>query len=290
MTAYVDRERGEVVEERVFGGSALNVLYEDRRVRWLTDHVLTRRSTNRLYGLWQRSPRSKQRIPEFVAKLGIDATEAELPLSAYPNLDAFFTRRLREGVRPVDPDPARLVSPCDARVLAYAAIDGEALPVKGSRVTVAQLVGDAEVAAPLAGGAVLVARLAPADYHWFHFPADGVASDTREIDGRLHSVHPIALGAGARSFENYRTVSTLDTERFGRLVLVEVGALLVGTIEQHYAPGSVTRGAAKGLFRFGGSTVVLLAEPGALTWDADLLANTGNGFETLVRMGTGIAT
>src|SRR5262249_23031056 len=151
------------------------------------------------------------------------------------------------------------------------------LPVKGAGVPLEDLVLDRVLAARYAGGSAAVLRLAPADYHRFHFPDAGRAGPTREIPGPLDSVHPIALESGAPSFLNKRTVSELESEGFGRLLLVEVGALCVGTIVQTYAPGPVARGAEKGYFRFGGSTVVLVAERDALSFDEDLVRTTGEG-------------
>jgi phosphatidylserine decarboxylase len=288
-TRVRDRATGEIFEERVFGGRALELLYGPRG-RGLTDHVLTGQLAHQLYGWWQRRPTSRRRIPEFVSSLGIDASEAERPLEAYASLDDFFTRRLRAGVRTIDPDPDHLVSPADARVLAVPALAGTRLQVKGCQVTLDQLLCSSAEAARYAGGAALVARLAPADYHRFHFPDDGVASAATYVPGRLHSVHPIALAAGAPSLMNRRMLSVLESARFGRLMMVEVGALCVGTIEQTYRPGRVRRGDEKGLFRFGGSTVVLLIEPGRARLDADLVETSGAGLETLVRMGTRVAT
>jgi phosphatidylserine decarboxylase len=255
----------------------------------LTDRVLTGAAAHWIYGRLQRTRRSRRRIAGFVASLGIDLAEAERPLDAYGSLDDFFTRRLRAGARPIDPDPAHLLSPADARTLVVPRLDGACLRVKGTQIDLDELLRDAALARRYAGGAALIARLAPADYHRFHFPDDGVASPARAIGGRLHSVHPIALAAGAPSLANKRTVTLLDSRGFGPLALVEVGALCVGTIVQTYRPGTVRRGDEKGIFRFGGSTVVLLAEPGRLGFDDDLVECSREGMETLVRVGTRVA-
>lgn len=159
------------------------------------------------------------------------------------------------------------------------------LPVKGSQISLPELLGDAELAERFQGGVAVIIRLAPADYHRFHFCDDGVASPWRPIAGRLHSVHPIALAAGAPSFRNRRCVTRLASRHFGELVSVEVGALCVGTIEQTFLPGPVVRGQEKGMFHFGGSTVVLLAEPGRVELDRDLVESSLQGVETLVRLG-----
>jgi phosphatidylserine decarboxylase len=287
-TRFRNRETGALETERVFGGGALEFLYGTARGRWLTNHVLVRGATNRLYGWLQRAPGSRGRIRRFVDELGIDASEAELPLERYKTLDEFFMRRLRPGARPIDATPGTLVSPADGRTLVFPKLEGTKLPVKGSQVTLETLVGDAGLAASFVGGAAVIVRLAPADYHRFHFPESGFAWAERRVAGPLHSVHPIALASGAPSFANKRSVTRLETAAFGELALVEVGALCVGTIIQTYHPGHVARGQEKGFFRFGGSTVVLLAQAGRLELDRDLVEASAEGVETFVRMGTRI--
>ncbi len=283
---YRDRETDEILIERVFGDGALDFLYGHPARRALTDRVLTSRIVNRLYGLLQRAGASRSRIPSFVADLGIDASEAELPLESYASLDHFFTRRLKHGARPIDLDPAHLVSPADGRALAWQRLDGDCLAVKGSRLSVRDLLADNALAAELAASSALVVRLAPADYHRFHFPDGGVAGPPRSTGTRLHSVHPIALEAGAPSFANHRTITRLESDGFGPIAIVDVGALLVGTIVETYRPGRVARGEEKGYFRFGGSTVVIVARADRVAFDDDLLAATAAGLESRVRMGT----
>ncbi len=285
---FRDRETGAIRTELLFGEKELRFLYENAFGRMLTDLVLRREKLNHLYGWIQRSRESARRIPHFIRRLGIDAAEAERPVESYRTLDDFFTRRLKPGARPIDRAPSHLVSPADGRVLACPRVTGE-LRVKDSRVTIAELVGDPALARRYEGGDALVVRLAPADYHRFHFPEAGSASRAKTIGRGLHSVHPVALAAGAPAFKNKRSVTRLETGRFGPLLLIEVGALIVGTIVQTYTPGPVARGQEKGCFRFGGSTVVLLAEPGRLALDDDLVESSARGLETLVKVGTRIA-
>ena len=287
---YLDRETGRLERERVFSERELRLLYETRWGRLLGELIFTRRPFNHLYGLRARRRRgAADRIAAFVERLGVETADAELPLSAYPSLDAFFARRLRPGVRPFEPDPSKLPSPAEGRVLVLPKVEA-ALRVKRCEVSLQTLLGDSSLAARYAGGGALIVRLAPVDYHRFHFPAAGVASPIRKLGRRLHSVHAIALAAGAPSFANARHVSTLTTEALGTLALIEVGALAVGTIEQTAHPGRVERGAEKGTFHFGGSTVIVLTEPGRVSFDEDLVQNSQAGLETLVRVGSAIGS
>ncbi len=305
-TRFVDRETGEIVVEKVFGGSGLDRLYGSPISRLLTHHVLARRAINRLYGWIQRRRGSRRRIPRFVRTLDVNVDEIELPLEAYESMDHFFTRRLGPEARPIDPTPDHLISPADGRALVFPALEGTRLPIKGRRVELTELLGGVPArpaTSPTAGtapyashgrayadGSALVVRLAPADYHRFHFPDGGIAHESRTSGHRLHSVHPIALDAGAPSFLNKRTVTLLESEHFGPLLLVEVGALLVGRIVQTHSPGTVSRGQEKGYFSFGGSTVILLARPGVLTFDRDLVEHSRRGLETRVKFGTRVAS
>lgn len=284
-----DRRSGALFPEKVFSEGELRFLYGHPWGRRLERLLGSAGPTSALYGLLQRAPWSRRKVRGFVERLGIDASAAERPLDEYPTLDAFFTRRLRAGARPIDPAPEHLLSPADGRLLVHPAVDTQgALSVKGNRVTLAHLLGDAALARRFAGGAVAVVRLAPADYHRFHFPADGVASPWRPLGCRLHSVHPIALESGAPSLRNKRALTTVMSPLWGPMVLIEVGAITVGTIVQTYRPGRVARGREKGYFRFGGSTMVVLLERDRVRWDDDLVDSSARGVETLVHVGTRI--
>ena len=288
MIPVRNRKTGQVEAEKVFGEKELNFFYGGSPFgRAVVDGLMKHRWTNRVYGRLQRRAASRRKIPSFVASLGIDASEAELPLEQYDSLDAFFVRRLRPETRPIDTTPNALVAPCDGRFLVFEEVP-DGFTVKQSRVTLLELLVDDELARTYQGGSALVARLAPADYHRFHFPEAGLASASTGLGRHLHSVHPIALAGAAPSFRNHRTLTRLQTDAFGTLLLCEVGAMLVGTIVQTYHPGPVERGAEKGYFRFGGSSIVLLAEPGRLAWDRDLVEASRDGIETLVKMGSRI--
>jgi phosphatidylserine decarboxylase len=286
---YRNRRTGELETERVFRGESLRFLYGGPIGRLLCESIVSSRLFSRFYGWLQRRPASRRKIPEFIRSLGIDAGEAERAPEDYASLDDFFTRRLKAGSRPVDSDPDRLVTPADGRVRVIPRLSDTWLSVKGSRVRLAGLLQDEALAPRYADGSAALVRLAAADYHRFHFPESGDASEPQRIGGRLHSVHPIALDAGAPSFENQRTWTRLETRRFGSLLQIEVGAMAVGTIEQAYRAGAVRRGQEKGFFRFGGSAIVLLVEPGRLRFDEDLVRASEAGVETLVRMGEPIA-
>jgi phosphatidylserine decarboxylase len=243
---------------------------------------------SRLMGWLHERPASRRLIAPFVETFSIDVGELEMPIADYPHFAAFFERRLKPEARPFDPDETLLPAPGDGKLLAYPSLGPETrLPVKGRHVPLAALLGDEH--AVYRSGSALVLRLAPYDYHRFHFVSTGVAGPARSLPGTLYSVNPIALnGMPDIYLRNHRMVSFQDTASFGRIAYVEVGAFEVGRIQQTFTPGPVGRGQEKGLFRLGGSTVVLLFEPGRVVFDADLIASTAADLETQVTLGSTI--
>ena len=286
VVEYRDRVTGALLRERVYAAEQLEYLYGTPTGKLLLDVMLSRRSFSWLYGFTKRSRRSRQQIRQFINTLEVDTNELEKSIDAYESLDEFFSRRLMPGARPVDRNPDHLLSPCDGRALAWQSLGGRELVVKNTRTTIEALLDDAALAREFADPCVLLVRLAAADYHRCHFPADGAASPPRAVGNRLHSVHPIALEAGAPSFVNHRMVTRLDTDGFGPLLIVEVGALTVGSIMQTFTPSRVTRGQEKSYFRFGGSALLMLALAERVEFDDDLLSATRQGLESRVRVGT----
>jgi phosphatidylserine decarboxylase len=164
--------------------------------------------------------------------------------------------------------------------------------VKGGCFSLGELLGGELVARQFAGGSLVISRLAPVDYHRFHFPCAGEAGRWSEIKGTLFSVNPIALRRNIRYLvQNKRQVSVLESPRFGAVAMVEVGATLVGGIRQTYVAGRpVTKGEEKGLFKFGGSCVITVFQKGRIVFDADLVAQSAQQIETYARMGERLGT
>lgn len=287
---YRNRETGKMVSE-VLVVPRLQSLLENHRMCWFLFNALL---NNRLYCWWagkrQDRKASRQNIPTFAKKHGIDLNEVELPLSQYPTFNAFFARKLKPRARPFSDDPDVFCAPADGKVLVYPQLDERTrLPVKGAHVDIASLLTAESLAQPYHGGSALVVRLAPGDYHRFHFPESGTASSAREIFGRYYLVNTIALSIKPDLFaHNKRTLTFLDTAHFGRIAYMEVAGWTVGRIAQTYTPGQVQRGQEKGYFLYGGSTVVLLFQPDVILFDDDLIHNTEADIEVQVRAGTRI--
>lgn len=245
------------------------------------------------FGGWcLESPLSALLIGPFIRSCRISLRGCEVPAGgSYRSFNAFFTRRLGEKARPFHPDPYVLCSPCDGLVSAYTISHDRHLSIKYTDYTVAQLLHDEKLAARYAGGTALVIRLTVSDYHRYAYVDNGVRSSYRTIPGRLHTVNPAAAETCPIYKENTREYSLLRSEHFGTVLMMEVGAMMVGKIMNHhkdYTRLDVFRGQEKGYFAFGGSTVILLLEPGRVEIDRDILRNTSLNLETKVCMGEAI--
>jgi phosphatidylserine decarboxylase len=229
-------------------------------------------------------------VPRAARAWGIDLGEAEVPEGGFPSFNAFFARALRPGARPVDPDPAALVSPADGHASARAPLGpDDRLPVKGVPATVAELLADPALAREYQGGAALLFRLFLPDCHRTCFPCDGTPGIARRIPGAHHAMTPRPGNDVPWLARNARAVTLLEAPRFGRLALVDVGGFLVGSIRLLAPAGlAAAKGAERAAFALGGSAVVLLAPPGRLRVREDLLAAGDAGAEVPVRVGEAV--
>ena len=287
---YRERITGRKVSETIFAERTLRWFYENYFGFQVFKYALNNSAFCWLYGKLQDLPSSCQKIPEFVDKYQINIEDAELALENYKSFNAFFSRRLKPEARPFAQAKNLFCAPGDGKVLVYPELLSETrLLVKGSSITLASLLTSEVDAKTYIGGSAMGARLAPYDYHRFHFPDDGEASLTRKIKGQYHSVNPIALSKIPDLYcRNKRAVTEFHSKNFGRIAYVEVGAITVGTIIQTYTPGSVLRGQEKGYFQYGGSTLILLFEPEAIAFDEDLIADSTAGIEVHVLAGSSI--
>ena len=288
------RNNQEPFDEVVAGENLMRLFYGTPAGLRLTSTLFVRKWLSYFGGLWYDLPVSKRKIKKFVKQLDIDVDEAEKDLRDYRSFNEFFARRLRPGSRPVDPNPLALVSPGDGRLTVFPAIDDTTISyVKWAPIRLIDLFNrDKDLVERYRGGSFGVLRLCPSDYHRFHFPASGLVGPTKRVKGLLHSVSPYILGQKKKPVfaMNKRTLCELQTKEFGPILLMEVGAIGVGSILQSYEAGAeVQRGAEKGYFKFGGSTTLFFLEKGRAEFDEDLVRNSAEGLETLVRMGERIA-
>ena len=220
----------------------------------------------------------------YVRAYDVDMDEARLPLESYATFNAFFTRRLRAGCRPVCAEPGVVTAPCDARLSSIGSVpaDGRLEAVKGRDYSIEALLGSAEDARPFRAGVHATLYLSPAMYHRVHSPVDGRVRAWRYVPGRLFPVNP----AGVRSVpglfaRNERVAVFCDTEAHGSVAVVLVGAANVGADEprvhrprhEHEPAGppacarsrrgrwALARGDDLGAFNLGSTVVLLVADP-----------------------------
>lgn len=227
---------------------------------------------------------SRRIIPSFVKKNHIDLSIYEK--QEFDSYNAFFTRKIKVEQRPINDQKNVLISPSDGKVTAYPITQKGRFWIKHTQYTAAQLLKDERLAERYMGGWIYVIRLTVDDYHRYCYVADGRKSRQRKIRGVLHTVNPVANDYYPIYKMNSREYCILKTKEFGTILLMEVGALMVGKINNHEEDSAqVKRGDEKGMFEFGGSTIVVMTEPGMTEPDKDIIQNTKVQAETLVKMG-----
>ncbi|MDI1319472.1 MAG: phosphatidylserine decarboxylase, partial [bacterium] len=274
--------------EQIYGEAWLRWTYENAMGRFALHALFKRAVVSRLYGWRMSRPFSAQAVLPFIVDYNLDVDEFAKKPYAFKSFNDFFYRALKPGVRPIAPGDHVAVLPADGRHLAVQNVDGvAAFYAKGQRFDLQSFLDDAGLAQEFAGGSLLISRLCPVDYHRFHFPVGGTPGEPRLINGFLYSVSPIALRQNlAYLWENKRIVTLVDSPVFGKVAVAEIGATMVGSIFESFIPGrAVAKGDEKGLFKFGGSCVVTIFQPGRIKFDADLVQHSAAGLEVYARMG-----
>ena len=288
---YYNRYTGEIETELVYGENFLKFTYGNPLGKLALSALVRRAFFSRYYGWRMRQPASAGKIKPFVARYGLDLAEFDEQISEFEHFDAFFVRRLRAEARPFPENKNELGFPAEGRHLAVADLSSyDGLWAKGQKFDLISLLGSVQLAERYAGGAALISRLCPTDYHRYHFPCAGQAGDTQLMNGFLYSVNPIALRQRVSYlWENKRCLTMLESPVFGSVALLEIGATCVGSIVQSFTPGSVKKGDEKGYFRFGGSMFMMFFEPGRVRFSPDLLENGAEGREVYARVGDSCA-
>ena len=231
----------------------------------------------------------------FVGKYGVNMDEAANPdIASYHSFNEFFTRPLRDGVRPLA--QADYVCPVDGAISQFGDIDDHQIfQAKGHKFTTAELVGgDQTLAAHFQHGHFANLYLSPKDYHRIHMPCDGRLTRMIYVPGKLFSVNPTtARGVPGLFARNERVVCVFENDEFGPFVMTLVGATIVGSMatvwhgvvnpprmpricDWNYEPGQVTlkKGEEMGRFLLG-STVVMLFKQGAISFNNEWAPERG---------------
>jgi phosphatidylserine decarboxylase len=301
----LDRQTGEKTWEAmsIYVRVGMHLLYygsaQENALHWKRTLQLLQSQSEKM-GKEYDSPESKQHIVPFIQSFQLEPTLFEMvepDPNAYPTFNTFFAREIKESARPVaEPENDHVTSsPADCRLTAFPSVDlATKYWIKGYGFTLERLLGSAELAAQFDGGSLVIARLAPQDYHRWHAPVSGTVRGIKDIPGAYYTVNPQAINeAGTLDVfcENKRSVMTLDRSATGSpIAIVAVGAMLVGSIK--YVGGvdtvgaKVRRGQCLGAFYYGGSTVIVVYPPGEVAFDDDLVKNsTVHNMETYMKVG-----
>ena len=288
MIKYYNRKENKYEIEKVAGEKYLNWSYSSPSGKGLVELLLKKKLFSKLYGHYCDTKISSRKIKDFIKDFSIDMSIYDNKDNDYASFNEFFIRPLNKDARTIDTNNDILISPCDGKISAYEDIDlNDLVQVKGFTYSLKELLEDNEIYNLYTGGTCLIFRLCPTDYHRFHFVDNGTCSETTKIKGHYYSVNPIALKSVKKLFcQNKREWSVFHSDNFEDIIYMEVGATCVGSIIQSYNPNAkITKGAEKGYFKFGGSTVILFFKKDAVKIHEDLLKQTQLGFETSVLMG-----
>ncbi|KAL0263696.1 phosphatidylserine decarboxylase [Diplodia seriata] len=294
-----DRITGQINEERmsVYVRLGIRLLYkglkrgemESKKARKLLKSLSVKQ------GKKYDDPASAAEIPGFINFHQLDMGEVLLPIEEFKTFNEFFYRALKPGARPCSApdDPQIITSPADCRSVVFNQISqAQKVWVKGREFTMERLIGKAypEDVKRFEGGALGIFRLAPQDYHRFHIPVDGVMGEPRMIEGEYYTVNPMAIRSALDVYgENVRICVPIDSPTHGRVMVICVGAMMVGsTVITAKTGDRVSRADELGYFKFGGSTILVLFEPGVMEWDDDMVDNSHQALETLIRVGMSV--
>ena len=265
----------------------------------LLQYVVPQHTVSRIAGMLTDSPipwLKNALINKAIKTFNVNMTEAAEPNpKQYATFNAFFTRSLADGVRPIDADENSVVSPADGQISEMGSIQqGQLLQAKGKSFSLNQLLGgDAELTDAFTDGSFMTVYLSPKDYHRVHMPWGGTLKSMTYVPGALFSVNQTTAeqvdGLFAR---NERVICSFDTDK-GPMVVILVGAMIVGSIETVWAgqvsppkrqlttvnyqqpqePPAFEKGDEMGRFKMGSTAIILFAKD-AVEWDSELSASS----------------
>lgn len=245
--------------------------------------VFSSRTLSKIVGCYMDSRLSKPMIKRFVKKNNINLDD--FYSDSFKCFNDCFTRQIKEGKRPLDMSPDAFIAPCDALLSAYRVDESTRLNIKGSIYSVADLFENPELGEKYKDGICLVFRLCVHHYHRYIYLDNCTKEANHFIKGKLHTVRPIALEAVPVFKRNCREYTVMHTENFGDITQMEVGAMMVGKILNHHQDGEHKRGEEKGMFLYGGSTVVVFTQKDKVEIDPVYFEATERDEETEVVMG-----
>lgn len=279
----IKNRNGNIIESNHKQNNILRFLYNNAFSRILLK-LLTAPAVSKIIGIFMDSAFSIPIIKPFVKNNNINLSEYKP--KKFTSYNDFFTRKIKPEKRPVDYRKSSLISPCDSKLTVYKINENSIFRIKDSYYKTSDLIQNKFIAERYRNGYCLIFRLCVDDYHRYCYIDNGIKTENVFINGELHTVNPIALDKYNIYKRNCREFTMLHTENFGDVIQTEVGAMLVGRIKNYHKHiYCFSKGEEKGLFEFGGSTIVLLFENGMIDIDRDILENSVQGIETAVKYG-----
>ncbi len=275
-------KRKVVICKKSLQDKSVHFLYKTKAGKKLLK-LLVKPCVSNAVGVFMNSVLSVPLIKPFIKNNHIDMNQYKK--KRFKSYNEFFTRQIKDGKRPFSHNPIAVCSPCDSKLSVHRIKNDARFCIKGTHYTMESLVKDKEIAEYYKGGYLLVFRLSVDDYHRYAYIDDGVQTGSKTLKGVYHTVHPAAGEVCPVYKENTREYSILKSKNFGNILMMEVGAMLVGRILNYRGKGNVKRGQEKGRFEYGGSTVILAFAKDEISIDAGILKNSANGYETRVFMG-----
>lgn len=289
---YIERNTKEIKTEFPPGEKFLKYLYYHPLGKLTTNMIVKRKILSSIYGKRMSKLNSTKLIKPFVIKNKINMDESIKSIDEFDSFNDFFIRKLKDDARKIDRDENVIVSPSDGKILVFNDLNKiNKFFMKGNEFSLNEFFKDNKLSEKFENGTMIIIRLAPVDYHRFHFPTAGKITASKRIEGYYYSVSPYAIKQNFKIYcENKREVSILKTNKFGDIALCEIGATMVGGIKQTYKSNSyVDKGEEKGYFYFGGSSIIMFFQKNKIKIDEDILNNSKNGMETKIDMGERIA-
>lgn len=273
-----DRKRNIFYEEKEYGKKKLDFLYNTFLGRILLKLIFSRVWFSKLQAIYQNSKISKRKILPFILKYNVDMSVYEN--QSYNSFADFFKRKRIIKNKTFENE---LIAIADSKLQVFSIQDNLELKIKQSIYSLNELIQDEQIVKKYKDGTCLIYRLSMDDYHRFMFLDDGNIINSKKIKGVLHTIRPISKRYNVFC-QNSRQVTFLNTKNFGRVIQIEVGAMLVGKIV-NYKKINFKRLEEKGYFDFGGSTIVQLFEKEKIKIDGDILAKSKENIETKVEIG-----
>lgn len=278
MVKYYNRKTKQIEQENSNQEKLLNFLYHTPIGRFCLWSFVARPWVSKLRGVYQNSHLSKKDIIPFIEKNHIK--NIEQPIDSFECFNDFFARTKTLDIK--DKSSNCFVSPADSKLQIFDITDELKLKIKQSVYDVSDILDDEKMAKKFSGGQCAVFRLCVDDYHRYHFVDNGALIFHKRIKGELHTVRPVSEKYNVFA-RNSREVSIIRTANFGDIAYIEIGALLVGKINNH---NKIThrKFEEKGYFEFGGSTIVLLLQ-NKIEFDKDIVEKNQQGLEVKVFAG-----